>query len=141
MTINSNSIDSLASIFGGQVKKYILCDEVKSIGEGAFSGSYSLTSVFSLIEKPFVVACFTPSTFQNVTLYVPAGTIEEYRATEGWKDFLYIVEGAPAAVEEVRAENGQTERYRLDGRRVDKMQRGINIVRDKNGATRKVLRK
>lgn len=70
---------------------------------------------------------------------MPAGTIDQYKATDGWKDFLFIIEGAPAAVEEVRAESGQTERYRLDGRRVGKMQRGINIVRDKTGATRMVL--
>ena len=110
----------------------------------------NLESVVSWIEEPtdFDIygkatdySTFSQYTFDNATLYVPVGTIDKYKARRGWKDFAHIAEGVPAAVEDVRAESGQTERYRLDGRRVDKMQRGINIVRDKNGATRKVLRK
>lgn len=71
-----------------------------SIGEYAFYGA-DIPIVISLIENPFNIAgeasgngTFTKSTFLNATLYVPVGTIEKYKATEGWKDFVYIEEGS-----------------------------------------------
>ena len=71
-----------------------------SIERGAFSG-WDLPVVISLIENPFKIygkadeynRTFSQNTFNNATLYVPAGTIDKYKATEGWKDFLFIEEG------------------------------------------------
>jgi hypothetical protein len=89
---------------------------VKNIGDGAFEGCQHLTSitipnsvtsigkyafndvdlsvVVSKIENPFEIKLvFTTNTLNNATLYVPVGTKEKYKATEGWKDFLFIEEG------------------------------------------------
>ena len=89
---------------------------VKNIGDGAFGGCQHLTSitipnsvtsigkyafndvdlsvVVSKIENPFEIKLvFTTNTLNNATLYVPVGTKEKYKATEGWKDFLFIEEG------------------------------------------------
>jgi len=67
---------------------------VTSIGNFAFSGA-NIPTVISLIENPFTItsSTFTQNTFLNATLYVPKGTIEKYKATGGWKDFLFIEEG------------------------------------------------
>jgi len=54
-----------------------------------------------LIEEPFAIygkndnsyRTFSLNTFNNATLYVPAGTIDKYKATAGWKDFFFIEEG------------------------------------------------
>ena len=80
-----------------------------SIGGNAFYVR-DLTNVISLIENPFAILgkssnlwTFSPDTFNNATLYVPKGTIEKYKATEGWKDFLHIEEGIPSSVSSVRA--------------------------------------
>ncbi|MBR1687546.1 MAG: leucine-rich repeat domain-containing protein [Prevotella sp.] len=69
-------------------------NSVTSIGESAFSDC-DIPIVISLIENPFDISSsvFTLNTFKNATLYVPTGTIEKYKATGGWKEFLFIEEG------------------------------------------------
>ena len=72
---------------------------VTIIGYNAFDG-VDIPTVISLIENPFKITgktsstrTFTQNTFNNATLYVPKGTIDKYKATDGWKDFLFIEEG------------------------------------------------
>ena len=75
-----------------------------------YSGCSNLTSVVSLIENPFSIAgknsdnsTFDLDVFNNVSLYVPVGTIDKYKATAGWKDFWFIEEstgGAPPTPEQ-----------------------------------------
>ena len=72
---------------------------VTSIGYAAFDG-VDIPTVISLIENPFKITgktsdyrTFSQNTFNNATLYVPKGTIDKYKATDGWKDFLFIEEG------------------------------------------------
>ena len=69
-------------------------NSVTSIGFYAFRG-YDLQEVISKIENPFKIwsDTFSDNTFYNTTLYVPKGTIDKYKATEGWKKFIYIEEG------------------------------------------------
>ena len=75
-------------------------NSVTSIGEWAFVG-VDVPTVISLIENPFKIEGkssyryrpFSINTFNNATLYVPKGTIDKYKATEGWKDFVFIEEG------------------------------------------------
>ena len=72
---------------------------VTSIGDNAFDG-VDIPTIISLIENPFKITgktsdsrTFSQNTFNNATLYVPKGTIDKYKATDGWKDFLFIEEG------------------------------------------------
>ena len=74
-------------------------NSVTSIGDYAFEGA-DIPTVISLIENPFKITgktsdsrTFSQNTFNNATLYVPKGTIDKYKATDGWKDFLFIEEG------------------------------------------------
>ena len=74
-------------------------NSVTSIGFSAFDG-VDIPTIISLIENPFTITgktsnsrTFTQNTFNNATLYVPKGTIDKYKATDGWKDFFFIEEG------------------------------------------------
>lgn len=136
-------------------------NSVTSIGEYAFSGCSGLSSVaigsgvtwfgnnafneadipliISLIEEPFKIRgkssaynIFTKETFNNATLYVPKGSIEKYKATEGWKDFKNIVEGVPSGIKGVHLDSDKDYPvYDINGRRLEAPQRGINIINGK----------
>ena len=72
----------------------IIPNSVTSIGSQAFDGA-DIPTVISLIENPFKIysSTFSNNTLKNASLYVPVGTIDKYKATEGWKDFMFIEEG------------------------------------------------
>ena len=113
-------------------------NSVTSIGDGAFDG-VDLTTVVSLIENPFVIVgksssyrAFSENTFDNATLYVPVGTIDNYKATDGWKDFAYIVEGTPTGIKVIEnTQNKNATVYDLNGVRQSEPKKGINILNGK----------
>jgi hypothetical protein len=121
VTINSDAIvnkaytfnDNLSNIFGSQVTQYIIGDNVKGIGDDAFSRCFSLTSV----TIPNSVTSIGNQAFYNCTsltsvtnyatqpqaidvrgafwkvnlslcqLYVLSTSVDLYKTAEGWKDF------------------------------------------------------
>ncbi len=113
-------------------------NSVTSIGGNAFNG-VDLTTVVSLIENPFVIKgkssqwrAFSENTFDNATLYVPVGTIDKYKATDGWKDFDYIVEGTPTGIKVIEnTQNKNATVYDLNGVRLSEPKKGINILNGK----------
>ena len=114
-----------------------------SIDDEAFYGC-DLSVVISKIENPFVIGTdvFSNNTFLNGTLYVPAGTIDTYKATDGWKNFMSIEEGLPLGVPDVRNDNVDAiRRYAIDGNVLTKTHKGISIIKTNNGITKKVMKK
>ena len=111
---------------------------VTSIGRNAFDGA-DIPTVISLIENPFTIngktsddETFSSNTFNNATLYVPSGTIDKYKATEGWKDFAHIEEGDPTGINVVKnTKNNNTTIYDLNGVLLPELKKGINIVNGK----------
>ena len=112
-----------------------------SIGGYAFDGC-NLSEVISKIENPFSIdtSTFSDNTFYNATLYVPAGTIDKYKSTDGWKIFAIIKESAPSGIINIENEGvNELQRYTLDGRVAKRSHNGINIIQMNDGTTRKVV--
>jgi len=83
------------------LKSVTIGNGVTNIDNYAFSDC-DILEVISKIEDPFNIETntFSNNTFFNATLYVPSGTIEKYKAKNGWKEFVYIEEGVPSGIEQ-----------------------------------------
>ena len=135
-----NSVTSIeAAAFGNcsGLTSVTIGSGVTSIGNRAFNGvDVDIPTVISLIENPFTItgktslfSTFTQKTFNNATLYVPKGTIDKYKATDGWKDFLFIEEGTPTGIKVIEnIQNKNATIYDLNGVRLSEPKKGINVI-------------
>lgn len=114
-------------------------NSVTSIGKNAFY-EVSLSTIISQIENPFAIdgdisspiGVFTVYTLNHATLYVPEGTIDKYKTTYGWRNFKNIVEGIPSGIKGILLDNDKDSPiYDINGRRLEDLQRGINIINGK----------
>lgn len=150
------SIGELAFWECGSLTSVTIPNSLSSIGYNAFDGEDDDTpiiqTIISLIENPFEIGgrafyekneyrgVFSRKTFDNAKLYVPKGSVDKYKSTEGWKDFLSIEEGQPTEIRNVVG-NKTTEnrRYTINGEIITTPQKGINIIKMKDGTVKKVL--
>lgn len=104
-TINiPNSITSIGKetfAFCAALTSIEIPESVTSIGENAFYGCSGLTSVTNKAVSPQTINAnvFTNINLSSCTLYVPAESVEAYKAAEIWKEFgnIVAIEGdAPA---------------------------------------------
>ena len=84
MSIGESAFEDCSSL-----TTVMIGNNVESMGESVFNGCSRLTEVISMIENPFNIA---PNTFYNYNaiLYVPAGTVDDYKGKNGWKKFAEI---------------------------------------------------
>ena len=88
------------------LESIVIPSGVTTIGDRAFGYCKSLTTVIcKAIEVPELGAdVFEDMPLSEATLYVPAQSLENYKAAEQWKDFGTILplDKAPSAVENTR---------------------------------------
>ena len=134
-------------------------NSVTSIGAQAFNGededAPKITTVISLIENPYEIygkssyatnrreylGVFTKDIFNNATLYVPKGTINNYKSTNGWKDFVFIEENPNDTGIQYVINDGDAinDIHSINGEKINTPTKGINIIKIKDGTTKKVL--
>ena len=79
--------------------------------------------------------------FRNAVLYVPTGSLEEYKSAAGWRNFINIQEkDFEDGVQNVlNNEKKISNIYNLSGRKQTTPQKGINVIHMSDGSTQKVL--
>jgi len=137
---------------------------LERIGEGAFLGSgitsivipykvttisdfalnvNSLSEVKSYLEVPITISSdvFSKNTYYNASLYVPKGTLDNYKQTDIWKDFVWAEEGDyTSGINPVQSvKSCKSFLYSIDGKRIEGHSKGIRIIQLSNGTTKKVL--
>ena len=134
-SVTSIEWDAFRSCFN--LTSVTIPNSVTSIKSFAFFGNPNLSVVVSLIENPFSISYVfgdysysgSGDYFNNATLYVPVGTKEKYQATDGWKDFVNIVEGTPTSIKVIEnIQNKNATIYDLNGVRLSEPKKGINII-------------
>jgi hypothetical protein len=105
-----NSVESIgerAFTYCESLTEVTIPNSVTGIGEYAFDHCTSLTSVTNLNPTPQSITSnvFYDVDVSKVVLYVPAESIEVYRAAPVWQDFGTIAACVPAAIDVPAEEN------------------------------------
>ena len=121
--------------------KITISNSVTEIGYRTFAGCSNLKTIYSLNLQPptyyiFFDPAFEQTCYSSAVLYVPIGSLNAYQTTIPWSNFGNIQEFDPVTgidntKMEVEAENEETTIYDLQGRRLSRSQRGINIINGK----------
>ena len=115
-----------------------------TICDAAFGGCNSLESIYAFNPRGIGIKGkpFEEYTQSQCTLYVPEGSMYNYKRLEEWNAFNHIVEFSPTGIDGVHsaAERREVERYDTSGRRLTSPTKGLNIVRFNDGTTRKVMK-
>lgn len=154
ITFANNSSDNLTipeTVTNIEKYAFYACNNLKSIaipasvteiGGNVFEGCANLEEIYSYTTTPPAVQS---TTFTGVdkwlcTLYVPVGSYSAYWLVPGWGDFINIKEYDPTGIQTITDCTTDKEHYySVDGRELTSTNTGINIVKSKNGTTKKIF--
>ena len=123
------------------LKTVYLPNNLSNIWNQAFANCNAIEDVYCSRTYPPTIKdnSFGNMTYLNATLHVPQGKGEKYGSTDGWKNFLSIVEDYSSAVIEIHPNpSTPTNIISLGGYVIEKPQNGISIIKYSDGTTKKV---
>ena len=114
---------------------------VTSIGNYAFADCSGLTSIYVYTKKlpELGYYVFEGCDAKNCTVYVPKGTIDDYKLSK-FGYFEKIVEFDASGIDKVTTSTNAKEvsRYSVNGKRLSAPAKGLNIVKYSDGSVKKV---
>ena len=107
---------------------------------GEFEGCTGLESIYSYRDIPPTCdsRVFKNVNKENCKLYVPEMSIDLYKNAYAWNEFFNV----ETVIKDILTDQDATVNgtwFDLNGRRLDNLNRGINILRTKDGKAVKVL--
>lgn len=120
----------------------ILPNSLTGIGNNAFQYA-GLSTITSHILNPFVIDGTVFSNYSTCKLIVPLGTIELYKSTAAWNRFNNISDGGSTGIEAIFDNTTTSDYMYYDAKGVTRqnIQRGLNIIKTKDGRTKKIMLK
>lgn len=125
------------------LQKVTLPSTLTLIENSVFYGDESLKEITSFAAVPPTLiepaSVFDEVNVSEVTLTVPAGSVDSYKAAEGWKDFN--IKADVSGINEIEpVETVQPESYyEISGRSIKNPANGIFIVRSADGTVSKQI--
>ena len=145
-TINiGNNVSSIYSkTFKGclSLQEIRLGEKVTSIDSNVFDDCSKITTFYSMNPTPPTVNNTSLSGINRsaCTLYVPKGAGDIYWLHPEWELFFDIREVEGTGIKSIsKNDDTPSSYYTLDGKHMSSMTKGINIVKMKNGMTKKVF--
>lgn len=118
------------------------------LGEGAFKWCDKIQNIVVMSPEPPMMFADTFESlypknmiYNNAMLWVPDNAFEKYKSSETWGLFKNIVEIDETSIATILTNPLSNTIYTLDGRRINEMKNGVNIIRTEDGKTVKVLKK
>ena len=136
------SIDDEAFADCSKLASVTIGSGVKSLGGDVFMYCEELADIICLAE---VVPDASSEAFrfaypEAMTLHVPATSINAYRKTVPWSQFGNIVPIEETGIGNVEYRNEDVNGiYSLSGQTQQELNKGLNIIRKKDGTTKKLI--
>jgi hypothetical protein len=146
VTINNKIkiIPSEAFEYCSNLLKLTIGKSVEEIGYCAFDKT-SIEIIESKIEDPSkcaikYVSAFPINVYTFATLHVPVGTKDKYLESHIWNQFIDIREDLQTDIKTLKEnKSNNNSRFSLNGQRITQPQKGINIIKESDGTTKKVI--
>ena len=109
------------------------------------SNNVKLDSIIVINDTPPNAVAFSNTTYLHCKLFIPKGCQAVYESANVWQNFWNIIEleqdfnTLGIKKHNMSSETDETARYTIDGIRISTPKRGLNIVKQSDGTSKKVF--